>query len=823
MKSALENKYALFVLDFLIILFCTAGLYQIYLKATLPFSLSTVDDHLTITDYESETPDLNKDNILLSIDEYKFNNWEEVELYLDGKEIGDQVKLFVYQNGLEYIFTSTLIHYYSTFALVIIGLIGIFFIVFAILVRIKAPQNKSAKLFYLSSFGLAMVITMTAGNYTNAPSGYGYINRILWLAAYSFTPVIFIHFTLSFIKTHNEKLRQILKILYVVSGINLFILSYFFLNATLGESTRSIRDYVFYYDSFFRLYVVGCIVIAISICIYAYRRATDREERKRLQWLLFGFFIGPFSFVLFWILPILLTGHSLIPEALVLIFLTAIPLTFSIAIVKYHLMNINLIVRRSLVYSIILALIIGVYIGLSSLITLFVQNVNPAFPSIITAVLVVFALQPIKTGIQKFVDKRFFRVEYDFREEQRKFLDDIKASVDIQSLTEKIVTQVNSLIPVDNIGFFMLSQPDNKIKMIANRGWELLKGRSVRFETERLKTDLALPVAVDDKVEPGLKVESADMKVFKRWGMVLVFPVKSPTGVVHAFIALGTKKSGSRYFKDDIDLLNTVAAATALSIERIKLQEELILEKIKAERLEELNRLKSFFVSTVSHDLKTPLTSIKMFTELLQSKLSVLDEKSKDYLKIIDGESDKLGRLIDNILDFTKIEKGMKSYEMKKVNLSEITCKVINDLHYHVKMAKQEIIFKEDERKFFIEADPDAVERAIVNLVTNAIKYSYPKAKINVSIVSKDNLVGVQVKDEGEGINPEQKEKIFNPFYRSDDETLLKAKGTGLGLAIVKHIMDAHKGNIEVDSEVGKGSTFTIWFPAIKAKQYDIK
>ena len=380
------------------------------------------------------------------------------------------------------------------------------------------------------------------------------------------------------------------------------------------------------------------------------------------------------------------------------------------------------------------------------------------------------------------------------------------------------MTQVNALIQVENLGFFILSHPDNRIKMIANKGWDLLEGRSVRFETEKLKSDLSLPVAVDDKIEPGLKVESADVKVFKRWGMVLVFPVKSPTGIVYAFIALGSKKSGTRYYKDDIDLLNTVAAATALAIERIKLQEELILEKLEAERLEELNKMKSFFVSTVSHDLKTPLTSIKMFTDLLQSKLSVHDEKSKSYLKIIDGESDKLCRLIDNILDFTRIEKGLKSYEMKIVDLAQITCKVVNVLQYQVKMAKQEIIFKEEERKYFIEADEDAVERAVVNLVTNAIKYSDPNSTTYVSIRSDDGFTGVEVKDEGKGISSKQKEKIFDPFYRSDKESLLKAEGTGLGLAIVKHIMESHQGKIQIKSEVGKGSTFTIWFPAVQAE-----
>jgi len=251
MKSALENKYALFIIDFLVVFFCAAGLYQIYLKATLPFSLSTVDNQLTITDFSHELPEIGEGSILLSINDFEFNNWEEVELYLDEKKIGDKVQIAVYQKGSEKFLTVTLTNYYSGFNLIIIGIVGLFFIVFAILVRIKAPQNKSAKLFHLSSLGLAMVIIMTAGNYTIAPFGYGYVNRILWLFAYSFTPVLFIHFTLSFIKTQNIKLIKMLQVLYSVSVINPFVLSYFFLNATLNNNLRSIGDYVFYYDSFF--------------------------------------------------------------------------------------------------------------------------------------------------------------------------------------------------------------------------------------------------------------------------------------------------------------------------------------------------------------------------------------------------------------------------------------------------------------------------------------------------------------------------------------------------------------------------------------------
>ncbi|MBE0538746.1 MAG: hypothetical protein IH620_03465, partial [Ignavibacterium sp.] len=213
MKSALNNKYALLALDSAIILFCLFGLYLNYIKATLPFSINTLEDNLIITSLTQDEIDLSVGDTLLLIDDLNFSNWEEAELYLDGKNIGDKVQLTVRSNEILNKVEVSLINHYSIFDLSIIGLVGLFFIVFAILVRIKAPENNSAKIFHLASLGLGMVIMMTAGNYTVSPFGFGYLNRILWLIAYSFTPVLFIHFTLSFVEAKDKKLRSIIIIL----------------------------------------------------------------------------------------------------------------------------------------------------------------------------------------------------------------------------------------------------------------------------------------------------------------------------------------------------------------------------------------------------------------------------------------------------------------------------------------------------------------------------------------------------------------------------------------------------------------------------------
>ena len=294
--------------------------------------------------------------------------------------------------------------------------------------------------------------------------------------------------------------------------------------------------------------------------------------------------------------------------------------------------------------------------------------------------------------------------------------------------------------------------------------------------------------------------------------MNLVFAIKSPDGEIHGFLVLGAKKSGTKYSTEDIDLFNTVSSRAAASIDRIKLQEELITERIESERLDELNRLKSYFISSVSHDMKTPLTSIKMFAELLQTSSEINSERSKEYLEIIEGESSRLSRLIDNVLDFSKIERGVKQYRFENIKLNDIVLQTLKMMQYQFKLQKfsVESIISNEEKT--IHADKDALEEALINLISNSIKYSRDKKIIRVSTYPIDNFMALSVEDEGIGIDKKDLDNIFNPFFRTESHEVQRTGGAGLGLSIVKHIMDAHKGKIEVQSEPGMGSRFTLLF-----------
>jgi two-component system phosphate regulon sensor histidine kinase PhoR len=302
--------------------------------------------------------------------------------------------------------------------------------------------------------------------------------------------------------------------------------------------------------------------------------------------------------------------------------------------------------------------------------------------------------------------------------------------------------------------------------------------------------------------------------MFGRWGLAIVFPMQTNTGEILGFLALGPKKSGVRFLKEDADLLSAVTARAAGELNRIALQETLLLEHGEAQRLEELNRLKSYFVSSVSHDLKSPLTSIKMFAELLRTDPKISPDAAKEYLGIIEGESERLTRLINNVLDFSKIERGIKEYHFGGVDLNDAVTHVLTLMRYQCAMAHCRVETALADEPMAIRADGDAVIEALINLLANALKYSGDRKCISVrTFVRDEGLLAVSVEDKGFGIPSEDRQRIFEPFFRVKEGQRHGAGGIGLGLAIVKHIVDAHGGNIEVVSEVGKGTTFTLLFP----------
>jgi len=222
--------------------------------------------------------------------------------------------------------------------------------------------------------------------------------------------------------------------------------------------------------------------------------------------------------------------------------------------------------------------------------------------------------------------------------------------------------------------------------------------------------------------------------------------------------------------------------------------------------------MKSNFVSSVSHDLKTPLALIQLFAETLELGRLKSTERAHEYYRIINSEARKLTRLINNLLDFSKIEAGLRRYKREPVNLTDVTRHVLESLDSQFRH-NQFIVTPKLAPMVPVLIDPEAAEQALENLLSNAMKYSPEHREILVEVDRVDGYGVVRVTDRGIGIPPRLQRRIFRKFYRIQTDAGSGPQGTGLGLAIVDHVMRGHGGFVRVDSEPGRGSTFTLHFP----------
>ena len=222
--------------------------------------------------------------------------------------------------------------------------------------------------------------------------------------------------------------------------------------------------------------------------------------------------------------------------------------------------------------------------------------------------------------------------------------------------------------------------------------------------------------------------------------------------------------------------------------------------------------MKSSFVSSVSHDLKTPLALIQLFAETLELGRLKNTDRAQEYYRIINSEARKLTRLINNLLDFSKIEAGLRVYKRVPVDLTELTRGVLESLESQFQHNQFTVTSRLD-GEVPVLIDSEAAVQALENLISNAMKYSPEHRDIVVGVDREGGYGVVRVTDRGIGVPPRLQSKIFRKFYRIQTDAGSGPQGTGLGLAIVDHVMRGHNGFVRVTSEPGRGSTFTLHFP----------
>jgi len=240
----------------------------------------------------------------------------------------------------------------------------------------------------------------------------------------------------------------------------------------------------------------------------------------------------------------------------------------------------------------------------------------------------------------------------------------------------------------------------------------------------------------------------------------------------------------------------------------------MVLSTLRSEM--NLARQKTTFVTNVSHELKTPLTSIRMFAEMLKDGRQPDTEKQRNYLGLMVSETERLTRLINNVLDFSKMERGKKSYTKKRLEAARLVEDVVESQRPRLEHNGFSVSFVDAAGGVSIEADEEALKQALLNLLSNAEKYSGPAKRIDVEVAPGTGVVLVRVMDRGVGVPPAEAKKIFKEFYRIDRSLASDAHGSGLGLAIAQRIVRDHGGDIRCLPREGGGSVFEVSLPTME-------
>ena len=267
-----------------------------------------------------------------------------------------------------------------------------------------------------------------------------------------------------------------------------------------------------------------------------------------------------------------------------------------------------------------------------------------------------------------------------------------------------------------------------------------------------------------------------------------------------------------------LDLKRNFYFWTILTLVVVLISGAVLISRTIAQEMAVL-RLKSDFVSSVSHEFKSPLTSIKALAERLRDGKVKDSERMRQYFSVITQDADRLTHLVRNILDFSKIEEGKKEYEFEETDMAQLVKQKIEDFQREEIAKGMKILARIAEDVPHLEVDKEAMTQALNNLLDNAVKFSAGSKEIEVDLKKDNTNVIIEVKDRGIGIPSNERDKIFEKFYQGRDAAGQSSKGTGLGLTLVKHTAEAHGGRVDVKSRVNEGSAFSIILPIQKKRK----
>ncbi len=712
--------------------------------------------------------------------------------------IGEEIEFVFRYGGAETTVRERLVAHYAGETLPIVflltGLAG-FLIGFGVL--LLRPDDPRVRILFWLSVVFSAAVMINGDWYGVQGQASHLVPGALFFFAYAMTPAALLRFA----RTFAPPGRGMASNLAGLRAVSLLIGAFFggaLAISILRPSVEAFR--LMRYVPLFRLYFFILAAAAVVHLFRAYRAAPSRDERSRIKWVFAGLVVGLGPFLLLYQLPRGLGIAPFLGEEAASAFFVFLPLAMAVAILKYRLLDIDLLISRSVAYSLLTMMTVAVYLlsveGLKRLSAVLTGPVGPGegLIPLLAAVVAAALFAPARRRIQALVDKALFRRSYNTRRAALGFVAAAQKAYRADELPGLLDTALNEALPVERSAGLLFDPSSTPPGILVRHNLEedaVSRLIALRPDSGPLRADGGLPLS----------------------GFEVALPLPVEEGSPAGWILVGRKKSGLEFTEEDLEFLRTLAVETAAALRRIRLHEEVVYERASREKAEELNRLKTEFISSVSHELRTPLTSLQGLSELLRSG-QVRDESRRErLLELMAGECGRLSRFLHNVLDFGRIEQGAKSYERRPADLRPLVAEVVELARPAAAEEGVELAVDLPAAPAAAVVDPDAVRQALLNLLDNAVKYGAEGKRVVVRLAADGPDVALAVGDRGPGVPSEDRERIFEAFFRSPVAARRRPQGVGLGLKIVKHIMDGHGGTVDLRSEPGEGTTFILRFP----------
>ncbi|MHB8482088.1 MAG: ATP-binding protein, partial [Nitrospiria bacterium] len=648
-----------------------------------------------------------------------------------------------------------------------------------------------------------------------------------------FLPVLYFHFVYHFLRLNRKS------VLITIYSIGIVFLA---LDATdlFIKNMRWVFSQ-FYYDSPpgpVYPYFVGFFALTVMYSQYELLKGAkvlSGIQRNQINYFLFatavGFYGGGICF-----LPVF--GIDVYPYLNFTVPLYPIIMTY--AIVRYRLMDISTVIHKTMLWAAVSSLIMLPVGGSFYLAVDWIRKLSSLQLSMLVAAVVLLLIPYIKV-VQPWIDHLFQRRKYDMQKILQGMVKELAALRNLDRLLERIATTIKEALYVSKMTLIIWDDNNQNFRVIGSREKLNINDSCLSFMKEQDRVLEWEEVELNPKFE---SVRPLAKSYFEKFNAKIAIPLIHDNKLI-GIINLGEKDNLKSFSKMDIDFLSnlrleaSIALSNSLLYDNVhKMSEELKQWSLELEqkvdertrelaeskqeletsyqKLKELDQYKTDFFANVNHELRTPLTLILLPVEMaLNREYGELTPSLEKNLMIVKTNGFRLLNLINGLLDLAKTDAGKMELYKNKYDLKLITQGIVSSfaLMADKKNIKLTCLVKSSPPEFYF--DREKIERVLINLISNALKFTESGGVIEVSLEEKDGKVEIRVRDTGIGIPETFFEKIFERFTQVDSSSIRKYQGSGLGLALCKEFVELHEGKMRVESEEGKGSTFICNLPVV--------